>query len=106
MIPPPQGVGDASLSMARIEAHYMVHRGFMAENALLEKMSHIMHLPGIIVQGRYDVICPPASAWDLKASWPMAELVLVPDGGHSALDPAITRDLVTAAGKLRGLFET
>ncbi|TAN53502.1 MAG: prolyl aminopeptidase [Rhodospirillales bacterium] len=92
---------EASLSMARIEAHYMVNRGFLAENALLAGMEAMRHLPGYIVQGRYDVICPPRSAQDLKAAWPGADLSIVPDGGHSALDPAITAGLVKAAQKLR-----
>ncbi|CAA6602984.1 putative proline iminopeptidase [Rhodospirillaceae bacterium LM-1] len=101
LLPLPPGGSDASLSMSRIEAHYMINRGFMTENAILDGMNGIRHLPGHIVQGRYDVICPPRSAWDLKASWPMGELHIVPDGGHSALDPPITRALVGAAQKLR-----
>jgi proline iminopeptidase len=105
LLPLPGGGIDASLSMARIEAHYMVNRGFMAEDALLNGMSAIRHLPGIIVQGRYDVICPPVSAYDLKDSWPEGELVMVPDGGHSALDPSILQALVLSAGKMRGLMK-
>jgi proline iminopeptidase len=102
LLPTPGGL-DASLAMARIEAHYMVNKGFMAENALLENMPKITHLKGIIVQGRYDVICPPISAYDLKDNWKEGALVTVPDGGHSALDPSITRELVLSAGKLRNL---
>lgn len=96
---------DASLAMARIEAHYMMGKGFMEENALLEGMGAIRHLPGFIVQGRYDIICPPQSAWELKTSWPSANLTLVPDGGHSALDPAIAEALVLSARKLRNLLK-
>jgi proline iminopeptidase len=101
LIPHAKGSDEASLSMALLEAHYMINQGFMAENALLEGMETIRHLPGFLVQGRYDVICPPVAAWELKAVWPKAELAMVPDGGHSALDPPITLALLKAAERLR-----
>lgn len=100
LVPPPSP-GEPSLAMARIEAHYMVHKGFMEEGALLAGMDRIEHLPCRIVQGRYDIICPPVSAWDIKGLWPKAEMILVSEGGHSALDPAIAEGLVLSAVKLR-----
>lgn len=103
LIPPAQP-GEPSLAMARIEAHYMVHKGFLEENALLEGMDRIKHLPAFIVQGRYDVICPPVTAWELKSSWPMADLLIVPEGGHSALDSAIAESLLLSTVKLRKLL--
>lgn len=91
----------AALSMARIEAHYMVHHGFMAENQLLRDAGRLHGLPAVIVQGRYDLICPPVSAADLAAVWPGAVLRMIADGGHSAIDPGIRKALVDAADGFR-----
>jgi proline iminopeptidase len=74
----------AALALARIEAHYFVNRIFRPEGRLLDEIARIRHLPCIIVQGRYDVVCPPASAYELNAAWPESELIIVPDAGHSA----------------------
>ena len=91
----------AALALARIEAHYFVHRIFLAPGSLLESVAAIRHLPCSIVQGRYDVVCPPASAFELKAAWPEAELVIVPDAGHSAWEPGITSELVAAMERMK-----
>jgi proline iminopeptidase len=75
-------------ALARLEAHYMAHRLFL-EVPLLERMDRIAHLPGVIVQGRHDVVCPPLTAWDLAQAWPGAELVMVEAAGHSLWEPGI-----------------
>jgi proline iminopeptidase len=95
---PDSGEGGAggSLEMARIEAHYMVHDGFLDPNQLLDGLGAILHLPAVIVQGRYDMVCPPATADELATAWPQARLVMVPDAGHSAMEPG-TRAALTAA---------
>jgi proline iminopeptidase len=90
-----------ALSLARIEAHYFVGKLFLPENALLEGMGRIRHIPGVIVQGRYDVVCPPSTADDLHRAWPEAEYQLVPDAGHSAFEPGIRANLVAAMEKLK-----
>jgi proline iminopeptidase len=98
------GDGDpaACLAMARIECHYMVHNGFLRPNQLLDGMPRISHLPAIIVQGRYDMVCPPASADDLARHWPRARLNMVPDAGHSAMEPGTRLALVAAMEGLKG----
>ncbi len=86
----------ASLALARIETHYMVNNGFLAENQLLDGLDRVRALPCSIVQGRYDVICPPGTAADLARAWPGSHLSLVTDGGHSVMDPSIRRGLLDA----------
>ncbi len=93
-----------ALALARIECHYFAHRGFLdSDDQLLRDVARIRHIPGTIVHGRYDVICPVRNAWDLHRAWPEAELMIVPDAGHSALDPAITRALVATTDRYAGL---
>ncbi|MFN7699590.1 MAG: prolyl aminopeptidase [Deltaproteobacteria bacterium] len=93
-----RSAGDAfSLAFARIECHYFVHRGFLAhEDQLLDDVAKIRHLPAVIVQGRYDVVCPAVSAYELSRRWPEARLVVVEDAGHSAYEPGILSALVEA----------
>ncbi len=91
----------ACLAMARIECHYMVHDGFLAPGQLLAHMPAIAHLPCTIVQGRYDMVCPPVSADDLAAAWPKARLIMVADAGHSAMDPSIRTVLVAAVEEMK-----
>lgn len=95
------GDSAACLAMARIECHYMVHGGFFAPNQLLDGMARIEHLPGIIVQGRYDMVCPPVSADALAGRWRRARLTMVADAGHSAMEPGIRLALVTATEGLK-----
>ena len=91
---------DFALAFARIEAHYFVHRGFLErEQQLLENVGRLRHIPSVIVQGRYDVVCPMASAWQLHRAWPEAELVIVPDAGHSAFEPGILEALIAATDR-------
>jgi proline iminopeptidase len=91
----------AALALARIEAHYFVNRIFMAEGALLENVPRIRNLPCTIVQGRYDIVCPPVAAYDLQAAWPKAELIVVPDAGHSAWESGIVAGLVGATERMK-----
>jgi len=100
----PHGEGRASpgaLAMARIEAHYMVHGGFLEDNELLKRLPVLHRHPAVIVQGRYDVVCPIASAHELALSWPAAEYVVVPDAGHSAMEPGVRAALVAATQRMR-----
>lgn len=108
LIPAPAAVAGfardrAVIGLARIEAHYFRHGLFLPPGGLLAHMARIAHIPGTIVQGRYDMICPATSAWDLAHAWPAATLTLVPDAGHSALEPGIRRRLVTCMEELRAL---
>jgi proline iminopeptidase len=69
------------------------------DDYLLHRVDRIRHLPAVIVQGRYDVVCPPLSAWELHRAWPEAELLIVPDAGHSATEPGIRSALVEATDR-------
>jgi proline iminopeptidase len=92
-----------SLAFARIECHYFVNRGFLdPETRLLDDIGRIRHIPAVIVQGRYDVVCPLQTAWALHRAWPEADLRIVPDAGHSALEPGITSELIEATDRFRG----
>ena len=86
-----------ALSLARIEAHYFVNRIFMEENQLLRDAWKLAGIPGVIVHGRYDMICPLDNAFALHEAWPEAELQVIPDAGHSAAEPGIIDALVRAA---------
>lgn len=108
LIPDPKVIADfgepqKALALARIECHYFVHDAFFeSENWLVEQVDAVRRIPGVIVQGRYDVVCPAMSAWDLRRAWPEAELRIVPDAGHHALEPGIADALVTATDRFRG----
>ncbi|MEM9057272.1 MAG: alpha/beta fold hydrolase, partial [Pseudomonadota bacterium] len=92
-----------ALAFARIEAHYFVNGGFMdSETQLLDNVDRIRHIPTVIVQGRYDVVCPARSAYDLAQRWPEATLQIVDDAGHSAFEPGITDALVRATDAFAG----
>ena len=95
------GRGRFAEAFARIEAHYFINRGFFAkDDQLLRNIRRIRHIPGVIVQGRYDVVCPMRSAWDLHRAWPEAELVVVPDAGHSMSEAGIRRALIASTDAL------
>jgi proline iminopeptidase len=88
---------EFGLPMAQILAHYVVNGGFFdSDTQLLDGVGRIRHLSGVIVQGRYDLCCPPDSAYELSLRWPEAELCMVPDAGHSSLEPGITDRLIRA----------
>ncbi|TSD46622.1 prolyl aminopeptidase [Rhodococcus sp. KBS0724] len=106
LIPKPDKVEENSevrfaLAFARIENHYFVNGGFFDEAQLLTKSSALHGIPGTIVQGRYDVVCPATSAWDLHNAWPESKLVIVDDAGHSAMEPGIAHHLIEATDSYR-----
>ncbi len=92
-----------ALGLARIEAHYFSRYEFTGEHDLVARAARIRHLPGIIVQGRYDMICPVRSADALARAWPEAQFVIVPDAGHSAMEPGIREQLVLATERMKRL---
>ncbi len=94
--------GDVvALGLARIEAHYFMHDIFLPENALLANVGKLRGIPAVIVQGRYDGVCPIVTADDLHAAWPEAEYIIVPDAGHSAWEPGIAAELVNATERFK-----
>jgi proline iminopeptidase len=98
------GGGRFADAFARIEAHYFVNRGFFDhDDQLLRNARRLRHIPGVIVQGRYDVCCPATSAWDLHRAWPQAKLVIVPDAGHSMTEPGIRSALIEATDRFARL---
>ena len=90
------GADEMALALARIECHYFVNQGFMDENQLIDNVDRIRNIPAVIVQGRYDVVCPVVSAWELAEAWPEADLRIVPDAGHAAFEPGNTHELICA----------
>ncbi|MBK2111871.1 MULTISPECIES: prolyl aminopeptidase [Francisella] len=93
------GEDKFSLAFARIECHYFKNKLFIEEAQLLKEADKIKDIPGVIVQGRYDMVCPAVSAWDLHKVWPIAELNIVADAGHSISEPGILEALVRATDK-------
>jgi proline iminopeptidase len=94
------GEDDFAEAFARIECHYFVNKGFFAsENQLLENVDRIRHIPTVIVHGRYDVVCPVISAWELHHVFPESELIIVPDAGHSMTEPGIQTALLDATDR-------
>ena len=92
----------SALPFARIESHYFVNNSFFpTTNWILENISKIKNIQGSIIQGRYDIVCPAKSAWELKKSWPKAELNIVPDAGHSASEPGIRSALIDTTDRFR-----
>lgn len=91
-----------ALSLARIECHYFMNNSFFpTENYLIENVDKIRHIPTVIVQGRYDVVCPATSAWELHRAFPEADLQIIADAGHSISEPGITSALVDAMDNFR-----
>jgi proline iminopeptidase len=104
LIPDPDFIASygneaTTLAFARIECHYFLNKGWMSEAQLLRDAPRLQGIPGTIIQGRYDMVCPLESAWALSKAWPEADLVIVPDAGHSAYDAGISRALVAATDR-------
>ena len=95
------GEDRLALGLARIEAHYFTHHLFGPEEDLVARIGAIRHLPAVIVQGRYDMICPIRGADELARAWPEAEYVVVRDAGHSAMEPGIREQLVLATERAK-----
>jgi proline iminopeptidase len=90
-----------ALALARLEAHYLAHNAFLENGGLLANVDAIRHLPGVIVQGRYDMVCPPATANRLAEAWPEARLEIIADAGHSALEPGVRAALLKATEMMK-----
>jgi proline iminopeptidase len=98
------GEPHKALSLARIECHYFMNNAFFETgNYLIENVDRIRHIPAVIVQGRYDVVCPIMSAWELHRAWPEAEFHVIKDAGHSVTEPGITDALVDATDRFRSI---
>jgi len=96
--------GKHADALARLECHYYINGAFLdPPNQLLAEIEKVRSIPAVIVQGRYDVICPTTAAWDLHRRWPEAEFHIVPDAGHVAHEPGITDRLITATDSIRGV---
>jgi proline iminopeptidase len=94
------GEAEHALAVARIECHYFVNHGFLAsEDQLLANVDRIRGIPAVIVQGRYDIVCPLRTAWDLHKAWPEADFTIVAEAGHSAYEPGITQALICATDR-------
>ncbi|MFB0516381.1 MAG: prolyl aminopeptidase [Candidatus Neomarinimicrobiota bacterium] len=93
------GEDEFSLAFARIECHYFINHAFLEKDQLLRDVPKIHHIPCVIVQGRYDMVCPLTSAWELHRAWPEAELHVVPDAGHSITEPGIVDKLIEATDR-------
>ena len=107
LLPDEKRVGDFgaelfALAFARIECHYFANCGFFRQDGQLLADAHrLKAIPGVIIQGRYDVVTPPVTAWELHKAWPEARFVLVPDAGHTATEPGTADALVRATDRFR-----
>ena len=106
LLPSPETVASfaqdrTALGLARIEAHYFAHDLFLPPEGLLGRMDRLAGIEAEIVQGRYDMVCPATSAFELAAAWPTAKLTVIPDAGHSALEPGLRTALVSAVERFR-----
>jgi len=95
------GSDAVALGVGRLEAHYFRNDAFLSEDQLIRNVGRIQHLPAIIIQGRYDVVCPALSAWRLHQVWPEASFEMIEDAGHAAFEPGIAQALVAATEKFR-----
>ena len=94
-----------ALSLARIECHYFVNASFLSADQILRDAPRLKDIPGIIVHGRYDTVCPVTNAWDLHKAWPQSELRIISAAGHSAFEPGITDALVQATDAMGARFK-
>lgn len=94
---------EVQLARARVQIHYIKHRCFIGERDMLEEARQLGHIPTIIVQGRYDMVCPPLTAWQLRQSMPHAEFRMIADAGHSAMEPGTRSALVAATERFKSL---
>lgn len=99
------GRAHTALSLARIESHYFINDSFLEEEQILNNANKLHNIPGVIVQGRYDLICPMESAWELHQAWPKAKLKIIADAGHSATEPGIVDALIIAAEDMAKLLK-
>ena len=95
------GEDSIAFALARIETHYFSNNNFLSDNVLLENMDKVQDIPCLIIQGRYDMVCPMVTADELNRAWPGSEMVIVPDAGHSAMDPGVREALVRATERYK-----
>jgi proline iminopeptidase len=94
------GSDDYAIAFARIECHYFMNNGFFEhDDQILQRAGALAGIPGVIIHGRYDVVTPLKSAWDLKKAWPGADLRIAPDSGHAMTEPGIVHEIVSAANR-------
>jgi proline iminopeptidase len=98
----PHAADAYALAFARIENHYFVHGGWVEDGQLIRDAGKLKDIPGIIIQGRYDMACPPATAWELHKAWPQSELHLVEGAGHAFSEPGILDRLIRATDRFAG----
>jgi len=98
--------GDLSVavSLARIECHYFMNNNFLTDNQLIREVDRIRHIPAVIIQGRYDMVCPMESAWELHEAWPEAEFKVIADAGHAASEAGISTALIEATDRFAKLI--
>ena len=106
LLPDPEALQEfdspaVALGVGRLEAHYFLNDGFLEPDQLVRNIGLLRRIPAIIVQGRYDVICPPATAWHLHQAWPQARLQIIEDAGHSAFEPGTEAALLVATNQFR-----
>jgi len=88
-----------ALALARIEAHYFINDAFLRPNQIIEDAHKLKGIPGVIVHGRYDMVCPFDNAFALHEAWPQSDLQIIKDAGHSAMEPSITEALIRATNR-------
>lgn len=94
---------EVQLARARVQIHYILNECFVGHRHLLNEVTALAHIPTIIVQGRYDMVCPPLTAWQLHQAMPHAQLYMIPDAGHSAMEPGTTSALIAATEQYKSL---
>jgi len=92
---------DVQIARARVQLHYIMHGCFVSDRPLLEEVKSLAHIPTVIVQGRYDMVCPPTTAWELARAMPHAEIQIIPDAGHSAMEPGTAAALIAATERFK-----
>jgi proline iminopeptidase len=95
--------GKRAASISRLEAHYFKNNVFNPQTQLIDNVHRIRHIPGVIVHGRYDMICPVANAFKLHKAWPEADFILVPNAGHAAMEPGIRSALIEATDRFKDI---
>ena len=98
------GTPRVALSLARIEAHYFAHKTFLEPDQILRDAYRLADIPGVIVHGRYDMVCPIQNAWELQRAWPSAKLLVIPDAGHSAAETGTTHALVKSVMEMAAML--
>jgi proline iminopeptidase len=94
---------EVDVARARIQIHYILHQCFVGDRDLIAEAKALSEIPTTIVQGRYDMVCPPVSAWDLKGAMPHAHFRMIPDAGHSAMEIGIRSALIEATESFKNL---